>query len=394
MKSIVTLSMKWPGTALFRMIVLVAVVDIIMIFASGHVAVADATRVTTQLNLGRENNLAVWWSSSTLLLAGLLLFESSFRHTDQRIALRILSALLVFLSLDEMGSLHERIFSGSYWSYVPYALAGGVSFLYAVWQLYRQPDLRRASVIIFIGFSCYGGVVVQEFLEHNVDWPMWALGLRVGLEEGSELLGTALVLVAAGKLLGFDKSRSLALPVIHRPSRSWILGVMSVIIVAEVYTAFVAPDLTGYTAFGNPALWFAMATFFCLAYYTIRSHNLAATTHWQFFITSAALFGSLAQSMVQFNQRDLLYLAGLDCMVFATIIALIWISRRNRTRLVTAPWVITSFAFIVTLAFFAFNGSATAVFLLSFAVAALLLAYTVATVTCDHSNRHRNLESP
>ena len=162
-------------SALFWFLVLVALVDLLLVVVSGYSVTGVATRITSQLNLGLENNAAVWWSSATLFLAGMLFFDSAFVYRAHRTPLLIIALLLTFLSLDEMGSLHERIFTGSYWSYVPYGLGGGLLFLYAITRLYKDAALRTTSIFLFIGFSCFGTVVLQEFFEHNVNWPTWAL---------------------------------------------------------------------------------------------------------------------------------------------------------------------------------------------------------------------------
>ena len=376
MKSDATFAMRLAGTGLYWMMAVVAVIDLVLIVTSGYLAVGDATRLTAQLNLGLENNAAVWWSSATLLFAGLLLFDAAFKHAGQRTALLIIAALLVFLSLDEMGSLHERIYNGSIWSYVPYALAGGLSFLYAFWRLYNDPTLRPVSIVLFIGFSCFGSVVIQEFFEHNVDWPIWALGLRVGIEEGTELLGTALCLYAAGKLLGFDKSPSLTLPDLDHESKSLTIGVAVVMIAAAIYTAFVAPNLTGYPVRGNPALWFAMAAFFYLAYHTARGQNVVKAVQQHFFVICVALVASLAQCMFVFTRVDLGYLIAVDGVVLIAVM-LRWLVWRDQTKPVSKSFLVIGVALIALLAFFGVSGVAGAGFLMSFAVAVFLLAWSV-----------------
>lgn len=43
-------------------------------------------------------------------------------------------------------------------------------------------------------FVLFGSVAFQEYLEFYVKWPWWAQGLRVGVEEGTELVGVFLLL--------------------------------------------------------------------------------------------------------------------------------------------------------------------------------------------------------
>jgi hypothetical protein len=42
--------------------------------------------------------------------------------------------------------------------------------------------------------TAFGSVAFQEYLEFTLEWPWWAQGLRVGIEEGTELLGVFLLL--------------------------------------------------------------------------------------------------------------------------------------------------------------------------------------------------------
>lgn len=355
-------------SALGRFLVLVAVVDIVLVVASAFFAMGLSNRLTSQLNLGHENNAAVWWSSATLLLAALLFFDSAFRHAAHKNALLALSLLLVFLSLDEQGSLHERIFTGNYWSYVPYGLVGGLLFLYAFFSLYKDKALRSTALLIFVGFSCFGSVVVQEFFEHNVNWPEWALGLRVAVEEGSELLGTALCLLAAGRLLGMDQSSSLPVPARVRESRSITLVVCSVAIVAGIIAAIKAPGLSGYPTRGNPALWFAMAAFLCLVYEVLRGHRILSGLRHHLVLVVLGVSASLAQAVFVYTRMELWMLVAVDVVLF--IIIAVAMERRR----VGLGWALCAITGLVVLAFIGAQGSATATFLLSFACACSLIA--------------------
>src|SRR5688500_6684607 len=65
--------------------------------------------VFNRLNLGAKVNLAVWWSGSLMLLGGIIAYELSHWDVDARSAWVILAILFSLLSLDEIGSIHERV---------------------------------------------------------------------------------------------------------------------------------------------------------------------------------------------------------------------------------------------------------------------------------------------
>jgi hypothetical protein len=53
---------------------------------------------------------------------------------------------------------------------------------------------RRHFWLTLSAFILFGSVAFQEHLEHTVIWPWWAQGIRVGIEEGTELFGVFLLL--------------------------------------------------------------------------------------------------------------------------------------------------------------------------------------------------------
>jgi hypothetical protein len=53
---------------------------------------------------------------------------------------------------------------------------------------------RRHFWLTLSAFMLFGSVAFQEHLEFTLEWPWWAQGIRVGIEEGTELLGVFLLL--------------------------------------------------------------------------------------------------------------------------------------------------------------------------------------------------------
>lgn len=355
-------------SALAWAVVFFLAVDILLVVVTGLAATGASGRIVNQLNLGLENNAAVWWSSATLLLAALLFFDSAFRHPRHRTAIVAIAFLLAILSFDEMGSLHERIFTGSYWSYVPYGLAGGLLFLFAFWRLYRDESTRSISLLLFIGFSCFGSVVAQEFFEHNVDWPQWALGLRVGVEEGSELLGILLCLYAASRLLNYDKSSELIIPPHVKESQPFAFAIGIAFVVAGTYAAFRSATLEGYPVRGNPALWFAMAGFFLLGYEQLRGSGLLVGIRRNSTILTLTIVASLAQTMFVYQRLDISLLVWADLVLLAGFVMVFY----NKKQYVTV-FLFVALLPAALLAYVSFSGSATAAFLLSFYCATAML---------------------
>jgi hypothetical protein len=138
--------------------------------------------------------------------------------------------------------------------------------LRAMWRLAS----RHHFWMTVTAFILFGSVAFQEYLEFTVKWPWWAQGLRVGTEEGTELVGAFLLLsvvVSATDIPGRVKSVisltprvetliSLRLPVVFVTLLGFIpLG---------IFSAFAIEDAT-YR--GIPAAWlpFMLLNLACMA---------------------------------------------------------------------------------------------------------------------------------
>lgn len=232
-------------------------------------------RFRRYFNLAHENNLAAWWSGSLLLVAALHALDG--RATATRLGDRATAAawaalalVLTALSLDEIGSLHERaeqfVPLKSWWSLLPFAIVLVGIAGWSAWQLWKRHRPRADVVLIAVAFACFGSVAFQEELEHALDWPAWALPLRLGVEEGSELIGMLLLIAATSAASGGVFARAAAntsAPVFSavRPLASWPLAALPILAV-PVFAAVTA-RLTDVNR-GHPADWLA-ATLFLLA---------------------------------------------------------------------------------------------------------------------------------
>ena len=193
-----------------------AVINLFLVFAS----VLQHTfpfpilveRILRQLDLGQEMNLAAWWSSMLLFSIGLLCYEiycdrqawTTPHRTNRtkKIAWLLLAIAFSCLSIDEIGSIHERIET---WiqlldpytaialtqlvdPYVPIIIAGAILVPLPLIVLWSSRETKRSAVLMIIGFLLLATIAVQERMEGYIDWNRWG-GVRLGVEEGTELLG-------------------------------------------------------------------------------------------------------------------------------------------------------------------------------------------------------------
>ena len=160
-----------------------------------------------QLNLARENVVAVWFSSMLPLLASGACFLCLLARgqADDRDRMHsgwlVLAFAFALMSLDEMGSIHERIAAQRgllAWALALWPLFLGIpAFMlaFAWFQLRRSPAAFR---LLLLGVLCLCSVPLQEYLEapyYRSD-PGWIRpSVPLLLEEGGELLGLLLCLV-------------------------------------------------------------------------------------------------------------------------------------------------------------------------------------------------------
>jgi hypothetical protein len=214
-------------------------------------------------NLASESNVAAWWSTVNLLALAVLAAEIlRLGPARARPAWAGLSLLLALLSLDELGSLHER--AGGFRELMPYIVGAVILLAFSLGSLFLGSDTRRASLWIGAGFALFGLVILQERIEHILVWPAWASGLRAGFEEGTELLGMSLILWGA---LSYRKRvtggqdlvppRPLDVPA---PGLLLLMGLG-----LHILLTLTPHEQASAARWGEPGLWFPSAVFFVLA---------------------------------------------------------------------------------------------------------------------------------
>ena len=182
-------------------------INLILVFLSAlqhsFLFPTTARRILTQFDLGEEMNFAAWWSSMILFSIALLCYELySDRRNSQKLAWLLLTIAFTCLSIDEIGSVHERIENWIelidpytplplvQWidPYVPVAILGIILVPLPLIILWRFPQTQRSAMFMAIGFLLLATIAVQERLEGAIEWYRWG-GIRLGVEEGTELLG-------------------------------------------------------------------------------------------------------------------------------------------------------------------------------------------------------------
>jgi hypothetical protein len=158
-----------------------------------------------QFSLAGEHNVASWWSTIVIILAALHAFDGYVleRRTNPRLARAwaMLAFVLLVLSADEMGSLHERadkvLRLGVWVSLLPFATVALGCVAYVLRVMWSIPESRSTAVLVTLGFCVLAMSVPLEYFEHRLEWRGWMRALRGVVEEGCELAGFMLLLRAS-----------------------------------------------------------------------------------------------------------------------------------------------------------------------------------------------------
>lgn len=250
----------------------IIVIDLLLVWAT--LVRADfrtahgVLRWLTTLDLTRENNCATWWSGMMLFLAGLHALDGYYLfRADRRAVSRAwasLSAVLILLSADELGSVHERMQGtfhlGRIGSLLPWALVLVALLAPALTCLYREPDQRARIAAVVLGLGCFGLVVFLEVLEHLVSWEGWLVAIRGATEEGIELLGMLLLLRGTmGNTQGVLRQRGTSVFPTFEAVGSAGPGFTAALLAAAPILAYVAPPVKDWR--GGFGSWLASAVF-------------------------------------------------------------------------------------------------------------------------------------
>jgi hypothetical protein len=247
---------------------LVMTVIVAQLQGSGSSSRYGLVQYLAQFTLAEEKNLATYWEGWCLLLVSILAFERFLQTnktaTYQKQSWLGLSVLAAGLSLDELASIHERSalffsswgLSGNMSSKIPLAIPALLILIFTLRGMWRLA-CRRRFWLTLSAFVLLSSVAFQEYLEFTLDWPWWAQGLRVGIEEGTELLGVFLLLsVVASAAARPGAIESLA----HlAPRVETFIGLRPAVLLLTLLSfiplAILTTVLTDTTSRGIPSAW-------------------------------------------------------------------------------------------------------------------------------------------
>lgn len=232
-----------------------------------------AASLLGRFSLTWENNPAAWWSGMLLAVVSLHAFDGHAllrrREPDAAKGWALIAAVLLFLSADEVGSLHERL------ALLGRALGLGTWSLLLPLGAVLAAVLARAHVLLWsaggeqrrkvwslvVGFLLLGSVALQEFLEHRIYWETDAArAVRGAVEEGTELIGMLVLLKAtmantAGLAVRDAAGGRPAFAALHELRRPLTTLGLALAPVLAVSTAALVDQR------GHPADWLAAVAF-------------------------------------------------------------------------------------------------------------------------------------
>jgi hypothetical protein len=261
------------------------------------------------LDLGHENNLGALWSGTVLLFLSLLAYDgyAFYRTRLPRVAhaWACVGCILVFLSLDEVGSIHERLGLlgrvdleiGRWTLILPLAMVLGVLFGRALLILWRAGGHhRRMAIMLALGFGWLGSVAVHEHLQHALTWDTtWARAIRDMLEEGSELGGMLVLLWA---LMDHTTPFSRHAGPDNRPTFAALTEKWRTVTVIALIAAPIAAWFTSVFELadqGRPADWIAASLFVLTSLFAVRRFLVCGERiKWSGWITVALCLAAAA----------------------------------------------------------------------------------------------------
>jgi hypothetical protein len=153
-------------------------------------------------DLDKEQNLPTWLSSVQLFSAGVCAWLASLRVLGrERLAWRGLSAILVFVSLDELALIHEEVVehvtgdpAADLWWWPVLYLPLGAALIAAFWVAVRTVRNTLGSATAFVaGFVLLGVSIALDTAATQYVDNRWVFSPSLVVEEALELSGSAVL---------------------------------------------------------------------------------------------------------------------------------------------------------------------------------------------------------
>jgi hypothetical protein len=197
--------------------------SLVLIYSADTLLGSPSWSIQQLFDLDGEGNIPAWFSSVQLFLIGLIFLlrnrQTDLDHSPSPLFFLMVSTGFIFLSADEVASVHEKIsvtlkhveymprFKGDHgmWIFI-YALICVILFLAtfrslaAMWNRYRHATFMMA---VGMGIAVLGGVFLEvisyQFLRGGLTPLLYSV--EVALEEFLEMSGASVMLCGAILLL-------------------------------------------------------------------------------------------------------------------------------------------------------------------------------------------------
>jgi hypothetical protein len=258
---------------------------LVVTFFERDLIAVGAPQLLRSFSLRSELSIGAWWSGTLLLLASVHAADGYFwrRRSAPQVAYAwaSLSFVLLCLSADEVGSMHERIGDvAGWWGLAPFGALLGGAWIFAMTALWRDPANRANAGWASFALLLLASVAGQEFLEHNTRWWGERAGLRVAVEEGTEMIALLILLrVGMSQSGGVFQSTTGAVRPVFQALASWRAPIAVIALVASPILAAVSAVMIENTM-GLPVIWLVGSVFFLAALTLLRRPLMRLSWTW------------------------------------------------------------------------------------------------------------------
>jgi hypothetical protein len=180
--------------------------------------------------------------------------------------------------------------SGEWLLLAPIALVFIVVLSYSLKKLHWKKESRPSAILISLVFVLFFSLPLQEYLEFTVNWPDWMRGLRTIIEEGTELAGSLIGLVAVAIYPNRKTQRQLKnlTPKDSTIQQShYLLFALFMVHFCLSFTVFSWNQLENW---GHPIVWYPMIAYFIVFLYLVRKLLRGSPDHYRFSLILSAIF--------------------------------------------------------------------------------------------------------